>query len=134
VQTEESQKIIKRFFEALYALKKQKIIHGKSAFIKRYGINSRNLWQLEQDISRDIFQVAWLANMVNDYGISAEWLLTGEGKMFNKTRQKEEQVADNSLISADVNQQIKNLTDSFQNQLDELNNKINSINNRLASQ
>jgi hypothetical protein len=84
MQTEESQKVVERFFEALYAMKQQKIIKGKIVFVRRYGINNRNFWLLEQDKSRDIFQIAWLTNLVNDYGVSAEWLLTGKGKMFNK--------------------------------------------------
>jgi hypothetical protein len=88
MQTKRSQKIIKRFFEAIYTLKKARIISGKITFTKRYGINSRNFWQLEQDKSRDIFQVEWLTNLVNDYGVSAEWLITGKGKMFKKNRNK----------------------------------------------
>ncbi len=34
---------------------------------------------LEKDPSRDIFQAAWLTYLVNDYGVSATWLLTGRG-------------------------------------------------------
>ncbi|MDR3245004.1 MAG: hypothetical protein LBT50_01065 [Prevotellaceae bacterium] len=82
MQNEESQKIVARFFEAIYALKETKIIHGKMNFTERYGINNRNFWLLEQDKSRDIFQVSWLSYLVNDYGISPEWLITGKGEMF----------------------------------------------------
>jgi hypothetical protein len=86
MQTEESQKISERFLEALYALKTQKIIHGKIVFIRRYGINTRNFWQFEQDKSRSLLQVAWLGFLVKDYGVSAHWLLTGEGEMFTKKK------------------------------------------------
>jgi hypothetical protein len=85
MHTEESKKIVERFFEVLYTLKDEKVISGKITFIRRYGLNERNFWLLEQDKSRNIFQVSWLSYLVNDYGVSAEWLLTGNGEMF-KTR------------------------------------------------
>jgi len=80
MQTEESQKIVLRFFEALNILKENKRIRGKKTFTDRYGINRWNLNTLEKEPERDIFQVAWLNYLVRDYGISAEWLLTGRGK------------------------------------------------------
>jgi hypothetical protein len=86
MQTEESQKIIKRFFEALDALKNRKDIRGKKTFTDRYGINRRNLYILEKNLASDIFQTAWLAYLVKDYGVSAQWLLTGLGDMFKKAR------------------------------------------------
>jgi hypothetical protein len=88
MQNAGSQKIIDRFFEALYALKKEKIIKGKIVFVRRYGINSRNFWCAERNRSSDIFQVEWLAHMAKDYGVSARWLLTGKGKMFRKKQEK----------------------------------------------
>jgi len=84
MQTPESQQIVGRFFEALNMLIESKKIRGKQTFIKKYGINRWNLLTLEKDNSRDIFQVAWLSHMVKDFNISAEWLLTGKGGMFNK--------------------------------------------------
>ncbi len=81
MQTEDSQKIVKRFFEALHYLKDQKIIRGKQTFTTRFNINRWNLNSLEKDPSRDIFQPAWLTYLVNEYGVSATWLLTGRGEI-----------------------------------------------------
>ena len=38
---------------------------------------------LEKEPERDIFQVAWLENLVNDYKVSSLWLLTGNGAFFS---------------------------------------------------
>ncbi len=86
MQTEESQQIIKRFFEVLYVLKDRRIIRGKKTFTERYNINRWNLNTLEKNPERDIFQTAWLTYLVRDYGVSATWLLTGIGDMFVKAK------------------------------------------------
>lgn len=82
MQTEQSQVIIKRFFEALQILIENKVIRGKQTFATRYGINRRNMYTLEKEPGRDIFQVAWLENLVTDYMVSPVWLLTGNGSFF----------------------------------------------------
>lgn len=87
MQTEDSQKIVGRFFEALYRLKELGIIRGKKTFTEKHGVNRWNLITLEKDHSRDIFQPAWLAYLVDDYGVSSEWLLTGHGD-FIKPKKK----------------------------------------------
>lgn len=84
MQTEESQIVIRRFFQALYALKDAGRIRGKKTFTDKYGINRWNFNTLEKDLSRDIFQTAWLTYLVRDYGVSASWLLTGRGGIFGR--------------------------------------------------
>ncbi len=79
MQSAESQQVVRRFFEALYYLKEQKIIRGKQTFTRRYGINRWNMNTLEKEPERDMFQSAWLTYLVRDYGINATWLLTGAG-------------------------------------------------------
>lgn len=81
MQTEDSQKIVKRFFEALYFLIDTKQIRGKQTFTRMYCINRWNMNKLEKKPESDIFQVSWLTYLVNDFGISAKWLLTGIGKL-----------------------------------------------------
>ncbi|MFB5946076.1 hypothetical protein [Albibacterium profundi] len=87
MQSEISQEIVKRFFQALNELIALKRIRGVQTFTRQYGINRRNLSKLQKDHSRDIFQVEWLKHLVDDYGFSAKWLLTGKGKMFAATNQ-----------------------------------------------
>lgn len=84
MNTPESQEVVRRFFEALYRLKADHRIRGKQTFTSRYGINRWNLNSLEKDVSRDIFQPSWLSFLVRDYGISADWLLTGSGDFYRK--------------------------------------------------
>ncbi len=89
MQTEESAKITKRFFEALYELKNRGIIRGKQTFTNRYDINRWNLNALEKgESTQNSVQLDWLTYLVRDYGISGRWLLTGEGEMFARTAPK----------------------------------------------
>jgi hypothetical protein len=66
MQSGESEKIVERFFEALYILKRKRVIRGKQTFTRKYGINNWNLWLLEQDKSRDILHSV---AVLPDYGL-----------------------------------------------------------------
>ena len=92
MQTPDSQKIISRFFQALYYLKAQHIIRGKQTFTSKFEINRWNMNTLEKDMSRDIFQPAWLTYLVEEYNISAEWLLTGRGDIMPRQQKTKEGV------------------------------------------
>lgn len=78
--------IKKRFFAALAQIVlKEKDWRGIRAFARVYEINPGNFYQLRV---KDNFTVepAYLAWIVEDYNVSASWLLTGQGEMFVKAR------------------------------------------------
>ena len=83
MQNLEGVQIIERFFLAIYDLKARRVIRGKKTFTDRYGIDRWNFNKCEADKSRDIFKLAWLAYLINDFGVSSEWLMTGRGDMYS---------------------------------------------------
>lgn len=86
MQTADSQKIVARFFEALERLKTDRVIRGKQTFTNEFQINRWNLNTLAKDYTRDIFQPAWLTYLVEKYGVSPMWLLTGKGEFYTKQK------------------------------------------------
>lgn len=74
--------IVLRFFKVIDTLKANKVIRGEKTFTDRYSINRRNLYQLRQNPERNILQMVWLSHLINDFGVSSQWLMTGEGEMF----------------------------------------------------
>lgn len=79
---EEQNSIVGRFFEALDQLKASRRIRGVKTFTDRYGIHRRSLQRLRENPGTNDFKAAWLTYLVVDFGISAQWLLTGEGQMY----------------------------------------------------
>lgn len=75
-----------RFFCALDTLIATKTIRGVNTYCELYDIDRRNLQTQRKDMDRRFFQVSWLYPMVVDFGISAKWLLTGIGNMFEKEK------------------------------------------------
>jgi hypothetical protein len=71
-----------RFFSALNALSQQKVIRGKATFVKRYGLDLRNFYKVQEHQIR--IKPEWLVYLVRDYNVSSEWLLMGRGGMFGK--------------------------------------------------
>lgn len=82
MQTENSQQIIRRFYEALRVLISQRKLRGIQTFTARYGINRRNFLEQEHNPSRDMFKTEWLAILVRDFNVNPFWLLCGSGDMF----------------------------------------------------
>jgi len=81
-QTTDSQRVVERFFKALERIIEDKMIRGRKTFTDKYNINRRRLYSIEENKESDAFQVAWLTYLVEDFGISAKWLLTGKGDMY----------------------------------------------------
>ena len=42
-------------------------------------VDRRNFCQQQKDHTRRILRVEWLSHIVEHYGVSARWLLTGDG-------------------------------------------------------
>lgn len=84
MNTPETKQVIMRFYTALDTLKAMGKIRGINTYCTAYNIDRRNLYAQRKDLERSWFQVSWLYPMVKDFGVSARWLLTGYGNMFNE--------------------------------------------------
>lgn len=80
--TNEGLNITKRFFLALDTLQIKKEIRGVKSFTDRYGLNYWNFSTIRKEPEKRIIKTEWLAYLVSDYNVSAEWLLLGTGSMF----------------------------------------------------
>ena len=75
--------IAERFFFALEELKKRKVIRGLKTFSERHGLNQGNLIEHKNKHKTDwSLRTEHLAFLAQDYGVSCEWLLLGNGDMF----------------------------------------------------
>ena len=73
--------IVGRFFEAIDWLKKAHKIRGLQTFARSCGVDRRSLRRLMADPEKYSLKVGWVVHLVREYGIKADWLLTGEGPM-----------------------------------------------------
>lgn len=84
MNTTVSKQIMERFYIALDAIIESKKIRGVNTYCRLYEIDRRNFIAQRKDLDRGWFQVSWLQPMVREYGVNAEWLITGFGRMFKK--------------------------------------------------
>lgn len=77
-----------RFFDAMNMLISQGSLDGLQTFCRQYGLNRIKYSNLRMSLSTGhsaasykYIDIEALSHMVKDYGISAEWLLTGSGGM-----------------------------------------------------
>ena len=101
-----SPQISQRLFFAIEQLTEAGQLNGVPEFSSRYGIGLRLAYMQRQEPDRRILRPAWLTYIVRDYGISAEWLLLGEGNMFRSKDKKQ-------AIRAKSVQEIKRLADTL---------------------
>lgn len=73
--------ITKRFFNVIQLLKDQGRLNLYS-YSTTYDINRWNLITIRDNPSISVLKPEYLVPLVNDFEVSAEWLLTGKGKIF----------------------------------------------------
>ena len=81
MQNIQSQQIHARFFRAIDELVARKKLRGKKSFATKYELNQGNFFKLRNNPEAE-FQMNFLTMLVVDFGVSANWLLTGKGDMF----------------------------------------------------
>lgn len=69
-----------RFFEAYDRLLADGLL-SRNRICRELGIDRRNFEKQRSDHSRRILRADWLTYLVLNYGVSADWLLTGRGNM-----------------------------------------------------
>ena len=75
--------IVGRFFKAVEWLKETRRIRGLQTFARSSGVDRRSLRRLMAQPEKYSLKVGWVVHLVREYGINADWLLTGDGKMYD---------------------------------------------------
>lgn len=82
--------ISERFFKAIDVLKNERKIRGLQTFTRMHSLNYGNINTMKHNLGRRTFRVEYLAYLAEDFDVSCEWLLLGEGPMFTQKNSKNE--------------------------------------------
>jgi hypothetical protein len=82
--SQEGVEITKRFFETISLLKAQKRMRGLFTYTQSHNINYWNINNVKNQPETRVLKPEWIAYLVLDYGVSADWILTGRGDMFKQ--------------------------------------------------
>ena len=91
--SEEGLLITARFFYAIEVLTHRRKLRGLNTFARAYNINYWNLTTLKNFPKEHALKPEWLSFLVTDYGVSADYLLTGRGMMFLENEEAEKKSA-----------------------------------------
>lgn len=74
--------VMERFYAALEACKRLKVINSVSEYCEKNNIESAALYRQRKHRERGLFEIGWAVPLIRDCGVSARWLMTGVGSMF----------------------------------------------------
>ena len=74
---------ISRFYEVFDDLLLSKKIKSINSFCDQYQIDKRNLYAQREDLNRGYFEVFWISVLIQNYKVSAKYLLFGKGKSYS---------------------------------------------------
>lgn len=80
--SEQTLAIMQRYFAAFDAAKANRLFTSVTTFCEVNGIDKRHFYAQRNDLGRGYFELSWLVPLIEDYGVSSLWLLTGKGTMF----------------------------------------------------
>lgn len=86
--------IQRRFFDAIAVIQERGDINGLQTFCNRYGFNRTKYSRVRTMLHTQSIglyhriDMDALTYIVTDYGVNADWLLTGHGEMFPATISK----------------------------------------------
>ena len=82
MQSPQSQQISLRFAEAWKTVSAERGV--KEEFFKKYGIAKSNFFRAIRNVKNNKIDTYWMAAVVMEFSVSADWILTGRGSMIEK--------------------------------------------------
>jgi hypothetical protein len=82
VYSEDTLDIMRRFFDAIEICKEKGLLKNYASYFAERGIAKNHFYLQRKDLNRGFFEVGWLVPLIRDCGVSAYWLMTGQGTMF----------------------------------------------------
>lgn len=87
--SKEGTEINERFFQALQKLKEDKRI-SLLKFTKAHEINYWNITTVKNKPYNSTLKPEWIYYLVMDYGVSADWIITGRGDFYSDKEKPKE--------------------------------------------
>ena len=80
--------IANRFFEVISVLKESGRIRGLQTFTRRHGLNYGNMATVKSNITTRSLKPEYIKYLVEDYGVSCEYIILGILPMFKPSSSK----------------------------------------------
>ena len=78
--------VMERFYQALDTLVATKTIQGIQTYCNEFEIDKRHLYAQKKDLNKGFFEVYWILPLIQNFGVSSDWLLFGKGELLKRKR------------------------------------------------